>query len=202
MPIRSGQGVDAAVGQAQAQSAEEGGRHVVGVAGAAGDLLAVEGHGQKLVGSEGSAGQGGDAEGGRGGGGGARADSAAGQDGLVDGQLNPPLHAERVEDAAGGHAAHVVLHFHREVGPDDVLDFDAGGVRALQVEAFQRAFQGQTEAIEAHREVGDGGRGGNGDVVPRAHAALFSAFSGWRRCGSGRRRRPWRSRRHRHRRPG
>ena len=65
VPIWSRQGVDAPVRQAQAESAEEGGCHVVGVAGAAGDLLSVERHGQKFVRSEVSAGQCGDTEGGR-----------------------------------------------------------------------------------------------------------------------------------------
>ena len=64
VPIGGGQGVDAPVGQAKAQSTEEGGCDVVGVAGAGGDLFAVEGHGQQLVGPEVRAGQGCDTEGG------------------------------------------------------------------------------------------------------------------------------------------
>ena len=49
---------------AEAEAAEEGGCDVVGVAGARGDLFAVEGHGQQFVGPQCSAGQSGHAKGG------------------------------------------------------------------------------------------------------------------------------------------
>ena len=107
VPIWGGQVVNAAVGGAEAQAAKERGCDVVGMAGAAGDLLAVEGQWEELVGLQLGAGQCGHAKSGAGGGSRARPNAAARKHGLVDGELYAPRYAKGLKHALGSLAAHV-----------------------------------------------------------------------------------------------
>ena len=67
VPIGCGQVVHAPVGRAQTQATKQGGRDVVGMAGTAGDLLAVEGQWKKLMRFQLGAGEGGHSKGSAGG---------------------------------------------------------------------------------------------------------------------------------------
>ena len=179
VPIGRGQVVNAAVRRAEAESTKQGGRHVVGVAGAAGNLLAVEGQRQEFVGLQFGAGEGGHAKSSAGCRSRTRPYAAARKHGLVDGELYPPPYAKGLKHALGSLAAHVACGVHRK----PVATVNGGNghtwrVGAPQVQPLERALQGQPQTVKANGEVGDCGRSCYGDVLAGCHGAAWRC-AGW-----------------------
>ena len=179
VPVGSGQVVYAAVRRAEAKSSKQGGRDVVGMAGTAGDLLAVEGQREELMRFQLGAGEGGHSKGSACGRSRTRPNAAAWKHGLVNGELDSPWHTKGLKRALGSLAAHVARGVHREsIATVNGGNGHAGRVGTLQIQPFERPLQGQSQTVKANGEVGDCGRGCDGEVLAGCHGAVLRC-AGW-----------------------